>query len=44
MKFALLQDNPTVGALQANAALLRQARKQAKDVACVVASELFLTG
>ncbi len=44
MKFALLQENPTVGALQANAALLRAARKQANDAACVVASELFLSG
>ncbi len=44
MKFALLQENPTVGALQANAALLSAARKRANGAACVVASELFLTG
>lgn len=44
MKFALLQDNPTVGALQANADLLRAARQKAAGSVCVVASELFLTG
>lgn len=44
MKLALLQDNPVVGDIQANADKLRAARKNAKDAQCVVGSELFLTG
>lgn len=46
MKFALVQDNPTVGAVDENAALLRQARQTAAKLGAdiVVASELFLTG
>ena len=46
MKFALVQDNPTVGAVDENAALLRQARQKAAELGAhvVVASELYLTG
>ena len=46
MIFALMQQNPIVGALEHNARLLREGRAQAlaKGATCLVASELFLTG
>ena len=44
LKIAMAQLNPTVGAVAANADLLRAARKAAANVDVVVAGELFLTG
>ena len=44
LKIAMAQLNPTVGAVAANAALLRAIRAAAGDADVVVAGELFLTG
>lgn len=44
LKIAMAQLNPTVGAVAANADLLRAARDGASDADIVVAGELFLTG
>jgi NAD+ synthase len=44
LKIAMAQLNPTVGAVAANAALLRAIRAAAGDADIVVAGELFLTG
>ena len=44
LKIAMAQLNPTVGAVAANADMLRAARVAAGDADIVVASELFLTG
>jgi len=46
LRLALAQLNPVVGAVQDNAALLRKAREQARDLGAdlVVASELVLVG
>jgi NAD+ synthase len=44
LKIAMAQLNPTVGAVAANAALLRSIRVAAGDADVVVAGELFLTG
>jgi len=44
LNIAMAQVNPTVGAVTANAALLRSIRAAAGDADVVVAGELFLTG
>ena len=44
LKIAMAQLNPTVGAVAANAALLRSIRAAAGNADVVVAGELFLTG
>jgi len=44
LKIALAQLNPTLGAIAANADLLRAARTRAAQADIVLASELFLTG
>ena len=44
LKIVMAQLNPTVGAVHANADLLRAARADAGDADIVVAGELFLTG
>ena len=44
LKIAMAQLNPTVGAVAANADLLRAARAAAANADMVVAGELFLTG
>ena len=44
LKIAMAQLNPTVGAVTANADLLRAARAEAHAADIVVAGELFLTG
>ena len=44
LKIAMAQLNPTVGAVTANADMLRAAREAARDADIVVAGELFLTG
>ena len=44
LKIAMAQLNPTVGAVAANADMLRAARAAAGDADIVVAGELFLTG
>ena len=44
LKIAVAQLNPTVGAVAANADMLRAARAAAGDADIVVAGELFLTG
>ncbi|MBT5158075.1 MAG: NAD+ synthase [Rhodobiaceae bacterium] len=44
LKIALAQLNPTLGAIAANADLLRAVRASASEADVVLASELFLTG
>ena len=44
LKIAMAQLNPTVGAVAANAALLRSIRAASGDADVIVAGELFLTG
>ena len=44
LKITMAQLNPTVGAVAANAALLRSIRAAAGNADVVVAGELFLTG
>ena len=44
LRIAMAQLNPTVGAVMANADMLRAAREAARDADIVVAGELFLTG
>ena len=44
LKIAMAQLNPTVGAVAANADMLRAVREDARNADIVVAGELFLTG
>ena len=44
LKIALAQLNPTLGAIAANADLLRAVRASASEADVILASELFLTG